>query len=122
MQTEANQAKSKKGTWHKKIAKNRGSQWRKNLVLGRRDSQLNPSLIKLARLKLGIDQSLIAEKLDVSVSTFGAIERGKQMVKLAKAREIAKILKMSVDKLFKQTASSNSERKKYVAVIQKQTV
>lgn len=105
--------------WHRKIADSRGDEWRKNLVEGRRDSQLNPSIIKLARLKLGIDQSSIAKQLDVSVSTFGAIERGHQKVKTDTARVISKILRQSVDKLFRPAAASkNSNRKKYVAVKQ----
>ncbi len=106
-------AKEKSATMHKKIAANRGSSWRKNLVAGRREVALNPSMMRLARLKREIDQAHIAKKMDWSESTVGAIERARRMVKMEEARGIAKILGYPVQKLF------SPKGKKLVAIISK---
>lgn len=103
--------KSKGGDWHKKIAANRGESWKENFMQGRRDAVLNPSLIRLQRVKKSLDQSDIAKSLGVSESTFGAIERGKRLVKQDVALKISSKLGVSVSKLFKSTG------KKYVAII-----
>ena len=113
--------KQKAKTHHKKIAESRGSKWKENLSIGKRDSMLNPSVMKIARLKLGLNQTVIAKKIDVSPSTFGSIERGRQPVKLASAKEISKVLRVPFDRLFK-VSSGSKNRKKFLAIIQKQTV
>jgi len=100
-------------TMHKKIAANRGSSWRKNLVAGRREVALNPSNMRIARLKKRIDQAHIAKKMDWSESTVGAIERARRMVKPDEAKGIASILGYPVQKLFTQKG------KKLVAIISK---
>lgn len=102
-----------KSTLHKKIAANRGASWRKNLVAGRRDVALNPSNMRIARLKKNIDQARIAKHMDWSESTVGAIERAKRMVKPNEAQGIAKILGYPVNKLFR------AKGKKLVAIISK---
>lgn len=110
-------------SWHQKIAEARGEKWKKSLSAGKLDAQLNPSLLKLARLRLKIDQNTLAEKLDVSPSTYGSIERGLQQVKRSRAQEICKMLKSPLEKVFKRVASPDkTTAKKYVAITQKRDV
>lgn len=104
-------------SWYKRIAEARGKSWHKNMLEGRRQAILNPSNIRLARLQLDIHQSKIAERLEMSESTFGAIERGKRPVKADVAQKISEILKKPMPKLF-----SSLKGKKYVAVIQKSSI
>ena len=107
-------------TQHQKIAENRGSKWRERLVAGRIEAQLNPSVMKIARLRARIDQASFAEKLAIEPSTYGAIERGKQRVRPSRAKAIAKLLRMPIDKLFEQTKCKNSPKPKYIAIVRKQ--
>lgn len=108
---------SKPDLWHKKIAQNRGAAWKRNMLAGRRDAILNPSNIRLLRIRKDIHQAVIARKLDMSESTFGAIERGKRLVKKDMAEQIANHLSSDVKKLFKPQG-----KKKFVAIIQKTAV
>ena len=108
--------------WHSKIAAARGSSWHRNMLNGRREAVLNPSMIRLARLKKSVHQAEISKKLDLSESTFGAIERGKRPVKTDTANAIASYLNQPVEKLFRQITRRNPrkpEKAKFVAVIQK---
>ena len=109
-------AASKKN-WHKKIARNRGESWRKNMLAGRRDAILNPSNIRLLRLKGDVHQEVIAKKLDMSESTYGAIERGKRMVSGETAKAIASILGVSATKIFKFVRHD-----KYIAIVVKSVI
>lgn len=106
--------KSEDKSYFKTIAQNRGEKWRKNMLQGRRDAQLNPSVLRLARLRKPLHQSMISEKLGMSTSSFGAVERGKRRVDLDTAKKIARLVAVPMSKLFKSTG------KKFVAVIQKQ--
>jgi ribosome-binding protein aMBF1 (putative translation factor) len=105
--------------WHHKIAASRkkNANWKKNIVLGRRDAQINPSVIRLLRLKRGIQQSDIATKLKISESSFGAIERGRAQVNKELASQIAKILASSPQAMFKQ-----GKKKKLVAIIKSSSI
>ncbi len=108
--------KSNSKDYFKKIAINRGgkgSSWHKNMLAGRRDAQLNPSLIRLARLRRQLHQSVIANRLNLSESTYGAVERGKRLVDEVTARKTSDLLGVPMTKLFK------SNGKKFVAVIPK---
>lgn len=109
--------KPKSTDWHKKIAQARGERWKQNVLAGRRDAMLNPSNIRLARVKQNILQSAIAQKLGISEAAFGAIERGRQKVKSDLAKQIALILSLPVKKLFLPVG-----KEKYLAVIRKQTI
>lgn len=86
------------------------------MLEGRRLAILNPSMIRLARLKKDMHQSILAERMKMSESTFGAIERGKRLVKKDVAVQIASILDIPIAKIFL------SKGKKYVAVIQKSSI
>lgn len=93
-------------TWHKKIAVSRGKnkEWIKNLAQGKLRAALNPSLIRLARLEKGLHQAVLSSKLNVSESTFGAIELGKRLVKPDMADEIAQLLGKKYSDLFKSSS------------------
>ena len=55
--------------------------------------------IRKRRDKLGITQEKLAEKVDLSVSYMGAIERGEKLPKLKVFINIANALKVSSDEL-----------------------
>lgn len=104
-------------THHQKIAANRGTKWRKNVVAGRLDAALNPSYMRISRLQKKLGQSDVAEKLGLSDSGYAAIERGKQPVKKPRALSIAKILRVDMNKLF-----VSSGKGKFVASIKRQSL
>lgn len=114
-QTASGSSKSK--NWHKKIARNRGESWLKNVEAGKRDAVLNPSLIRLLRLKSGAHQDVVAKKLGLHENTYGAIERGKRRVSGETAKAIASLFGVSHSKIFKFVRHD-----KYVAVIVKSAV
>lgn len=137
--------KSSKSTpWHTEIAKNRNkptSKWHEHMLAGRREAVLNPSNIRLIRLRLNIHQEEMANKISsilaafvksklksnpeakvrkinsVSESTFGSIERGKRLVSAEMSKIISNILRVPPTKLFKFVRHN-----KYVAIINKSNV
>ena len=96
---------------HAKIAKNRGVGWRKKMIEGKRDAQLNPSIMRLARLKKGLAQGALAKEIATSLGSFGEIERGRRLVKKPVAMTLAKLLGIPLEKLFKVT-----QKDKFVAI------
>lgn len=88
--------------WNKKVARNRGEAWRKNLVSGRFKILNNPTTIRIKRMKKGLTQGAIASSLGLTYTTYGAIETGTRPVKQERAIAIAKQLKISLDKAFRQ--------------------
>jgi DNA-binding XRE family transcriptional regulator len=95
---------------NKKVAANRGDAWKLKLIKGKADAALHPSLIKLKRVEKGISQTKIAEELEVSLATYGAIERSRIAVKKAMAALIASLFGVEVGKIFKK------EGDKYIAL------
>jgi DNA-binding XRE family transcriptional regulator len=95
---------------NKKVAAIRGDAWRTKLIKGKADAALHPSLIKLKRVEQGISQTRLAEELEVSLATYGAIERARITVKKAMANLIAQIFKTDVVKIFKKDGD------KYIAI------
>ena len=84
-----------------KVAKKRGSTWRKKLVLGKHDAAANPSMVRMARLKKGVAQDRISSHIGTSLATYGSIERGLRPVEMERAEKIARLLKTPVKRLFK---------------------
>lgn len=93
----------KKQVWNKKVASSRGSGWKKKLVSGRLDAQINPTVIKKGRVKLNLSQSEAAKKVKLTNSTYGGIERGLRPASESNAKAIAKLVGTPVKKLFKVT-------------------
>ncbi len=87
-------------TWNAKVAKKRGSAWRSKLISGRLDAAINPTRLRLARIKKGVSQAEVAKTLGVPTSTYGSIERGHLTVAKKKAVKIAIILKKAMTDLF----------------------
>ena len=104
---------SKQGPDNKKVAKSRGKAWREALVKGRLDSRLNPSQLALARVKAGLSQAYLAKAGDLSLGTYGGVERGVRPVKEEKAKLLASAVKVGFPNLFCRTAKGSS---KYLAI------
>ena len=62
--------------------------------------------IKLVRQSKGLTQEEVAEKLNMSVSSYGDIERGDSDVKLSKLEKIADLFGISINDLFNLTDKS----------------
>jgi DNA-binding XRE family transcriptional regulator len=88
--------------WNDKVSKKRGSEWKKKLVEGRLDAAMNPTKLKLARVKAGFSQEEVAKRAGLSLGTYGAIERSKRSIKYEPAKRISKILKISLESIFKE--------------------
>lgn len=102
---------TKQKDWHDKIAKARGERWLKNVRQGRINAVLNPSALSVVRRKNNLLQSDVAEKLNLSESTYQAIERGKRLVTQDVAKQIAQTLGAPMSRLFR------SEKDKHVAIL-----
>jgi DNA-binding XRE family transcriptional regulator len=102
--------KHQKKTHHnKKVAANRGKSWRKNLVRGKLEAAQNPTKLKLERTQKGDSQASVASSIKSSVSTYGAIERGKRPVSKETGLAISKHLNRSLNHFF------SLDGKKYIA-------
>ncbi len=91
---------TKEAHWNKKVAKNRGLEWRKSLLQGRLDVNMHPSVVRLKRIKLNLTQIDMATEVGISYTTYGAVESGRRPVQKLCAEKIAKVLKLSFDKSF----------------------
>jgi DNA-binding XRE family transcriptional regulator len=113
--TEENEANVHKSSntieHHRKIAKNRGAKWRSNMLQGRLRVELNPSRIRMLRLKKLIHQIDVANKLGYTLATYGAIERGLRLVKKEKAQRIANFYGQKLEGLFKP------QNDKFIAIL-----
>lgn len=87
-------------TWNGKVAKKRGEGWRSKLISGRLDAAMNPTKLRLARIKKGASQEQIAKVIGVPTSTYGSIERGKLTLKKLKAAKLATHLRKGLSDLF----------------------
>jgi DNA-binding XRE family transcriptional regulator len=95
---------------NKKVAQNRGDAWKAKLMKGKLDSGLHPTLIKQKRVEKGFSQVKMASDIEVSLATYGSIERARIGIKKPLATFIAAALGITVDKAFKK------DNEKYVAI------
>jgi len=102
---------NKDSHWNQKVAKNRGPKWRKNLLSGRLEIQMNPTPIRLKRISRDVTQRDIAKKLGVTYTTYGAIEAGRRTVRKEIAEKICKILDLSLNSVFASTKSKSGRLK-----------
>jgi DNA-binding XRE family transcriptional regulator len=70
----------------------RSNEWKKKLVNGKLDSQLNPSKLKISRVKMNVPQEVISKKVGLSISYYGMIERGTRMASKDMALKISKLM------------------------------
>lgn len=87
---------------NRKIAANRGDAWRKKLVAGKYESQNSPTIIKTARIGKAISQDAVAKELDISLASYGSIERGIRPIKKPLALFIANYFNLKLEKAFKE--------------------
>lgn len=64
--------------------------------------------IKLERLRLNLTQEQLSEKLDISTSYLGRIERGERNVPLDTLIRLADILNVSIDYLLRDSIHKNN--------------
>jgi DNA-binding XRE family transcriptional regulator len=104
----------KKEHHNAKVARNRGSKWKQNLVRGRLDVQMNPSKLRLKRFHKDRTQKQIADSCGIVLTTYCAIERGVRPAKAELAKKICKYLNIP-QKSLKEYFTEN-ENGKYFAV------
>jgi len=92
---------------NKKVASLRGRDWRKNLMLAKFKNKEITSLCEI-RIEKGLSQCNMSKKL--SIVTYRRIESGDRPAKKVYAVQIAKKLKVPLNKLFKK------ENNKYILV------
>lgn len=86
--------------WNQKVAQNRGKDWKKKLLTGRLEAQKNPTKLKLARVKRGLSQGIVAQEIGVTYATYGAIENAHRPVTEERAKRIAQQLGVSFSNAF----------------------
>ena len=91
---------AKSHDWNKKVAAKRGSKWHKNLLMGRLEVQMNPTAIRLKRVKKNKTQVEIAKKVGLSTSTYTAIESGRRPAKEKSAKLITSVLDIPFEQAF----------------------
>lgn len=64
--------------------------------------------IKQERQKLNLTQEQLSEKLDISISYLGRIERGERNIPLDTLVRLANILNVSIDYLLKDSKTENN--------------
>lgn len=104
-------AKSKFIERNQKITASRGKKWVEKLAQGKLDAILNPTKLRIQRVLKANPQEKIAKQLNISLSTYGAIERAKRKVNKETVKAIAKLLNTNEDLLFVPVKDSN----KYIA-------
>lgn len=91
-----------KVNWNKKVAGARGEAWKKALVEGKMQSKLNPTKLQRVRAEKQVAQTSVANAMNLSLATYGAIERAKRPVKTETALKIAAFFGRSQTSLFKK--------------------
>ena len=85
---------------NKKVALNRGKSWQKNMIKGKLEVATHPTTIKIKRVEKEISQSFMAQKMSLSLATYGSIERSQKPIKESLASFIASFLGLPFDKAF----------------------
>lgn len=85
---------------NKNVAKNRGEEWRKSLVQGKLDAQLNPSKLKILRVKMKVPQETIADRAKLTLTYYGMIERGTRKASKEHADKICAAVGKKISELF----------------------
>ena len=67
--------------------------------------------IKELRKKRDWSQEIVANKLNISLNSYGALERGETDIKLSRVEELAKIFEVDISFFFMNDAEKTSRRK-----------
>lgn len=78
--------------WNQKVAKARGNDWNNKLMAGRLEARINPTLLRICRVKKGLTQTKLADELGLTYATYGAYESGNRPIKEKVADKISEIL------------------------------
>lgn len=103
----------KKNAWNKKIVKSRAPDWRLRMMNSKIEHAAHPSLLRIARLKAGKSQDEIAQAAELSLTTYGDIERSKRPVRSEMAARLAELV--GVKKLEAIFERKEKNSRKFVA-------
>jgi DNA-binding XRE family transcriptional regulator len=92
----------RKVNWNKKVAESRGEAWKKSLVEGKMLSKMNPTVLQKTRAGKKVAQTTVATAMNLSLATYGAIERSKRPVRSETAEKIAAFFGRNPTSLFKK--------------------
>ncbi len=95
--------------WNQAVARNRGAEWRRKLLLGRLEAQSNPSHIRISRMMQNFTQKDVAQSVALSVTTYMAIEAGNRFCTEENAKKICELLGIPME------GGMVKFRKKYLA-------
>jgi DNA-binding XRE family transcriptional regulator len=109
----------KKKHFNNKVAANRGAEWVTNIKKGKMESRANPSKLSEIRVGKGLRQIDIAQRLQMSLPTYCAVERGKRLIKDIMAKHIAAELGVKLGVIFEPPTREVSGGIKWQAVIDK---
>ncbi|MBR9648693.1 MAG: helix-turn-helix transcriptional regulator [Clostridium tyrobutyricum] len=73
--------------------------------------------MKFYRQKNNLTQERIAKKLGISVSAYNMIENGNRGISLLRAKQLEKILNVSIDEIFFDNKFHNKQNKKTKEVV-----
>ena len=74
--------KKSRVTWNDKVAKSRNKKdWKRRIMEGKSEVPMHPTLLRQRRIQKGHSQSGLAEKVNLTTTTYGDVERGKRPVK-----------------------------------------
>ncbi|WP_017752478.1 helix-turn-helix transcriptional regulator [Clostridium tyrobutyricum] len=73
--------------------------------------------MKFYRQKNNLTQEQIAKKLGISVSAYNMIENGNRGISLLRAKQLEKILNVSIDEIFFDNKFHNKQNKKTKEVV-----
>ncbi len=90
---------------NRKVAAIRGKEWREKLVRGKLDATLHPTHLKLKRVQKPLSQDFVATSVGLSLSTYGAIERGTRPVTKETAEKLSKLIGSPITTLFSQSSA-----------------
>jgi DNA-binding XRE family transcriptional regulator len=82
------------------VAKRRGNAWRENLSAGKHEARTKPSRLREYRLSARLTQDEVAAAVHLTLSTYGAVERGIRPVTAHEAQIIAKTIGAPLKDLF----------------------
>lgn len=97
---------------NRKVAESRGKSWLSKLGAGKFEARYNPTLLRTLRVERGWNQERLAELIDSSQASYGAIERSHRFITGKKAAILAQKLSVPLSKLFK-----NVKGEKYLALL-----
>lgn len=110
----------KKKHFNKRVAANRGKEWLENLKTGKLEARANPSRIAEIRTSRGLRQSDIASRLQMSLSTYCAVERGKRLIKDILAKHVAAELGVKLGEIFEPPLNETAGGIKWRAIVKKE--